>query len=177
MSACKEIVPLLSAHADAELSPGEREPVAQHLPGCAACRERLAFFAAQGAALRERVVARAAGADFSRLTDRVMARVGSSSSGDQRPRAAERLSLWSREMWGAHRAMMAAAGSFALAACLALAVLLQPARPDDFAQQAELLSDAAQSQVDEVDFGTHDGAVMRLSDKTEVIWLGEDHAQ
>ena len=64
-----------------------------------------------------------------------------------------------------------------LAACLALAVLLQPARPDDFAQQAELLSDAAQSQVDEVDFGTHDGAVMRLSDKTEVIWLGEDHAQ
>jgi hypothetical protein len=80
-------------------------------------------------------------------------------------------------MWGAHRAMMATAGSVALAACLALVVFLQPPRPDDNAQAAELLADAALSQVDEVDFGTHDGAVMRLSDKTPVIWLGEDHAQ
>ena len=173
MSACKEIVSLLSAHADGELSPPEREQAAQHLPGCAACRERLAFFAAQGTALRERVVARAAGRDLSRLTEQVMARVAK----DRRPRAAERLSLWSSEMWGAHRAMLAAAGSFALAACLALVVFLQPQRPDESAQQAELLADAAQPQVDEVDFGTHDGAVMRLSDKTPVIWLGEDHAQ
>ena len=134
----------------------------------------LAFLAAQGAALREAVVARAAPADFARLTDRVMARVATES----RPGASRRLSLWSSEMWGAHRAMMTAAGSFALAACLALAVLLQPATPlDDGAQQAELLSDAAQPQVDEVDFGTHDGAVLRLQDKTPVIWLGEDHAQ
>ncbi len=177
MSACKEIVPLLSAHADGELSPGEGELVLRHLPGCDACHGRLAFFAAQGAALRERVVARAAGKDFSRLTDQVMARVANSSSiaAGQRLRTAERLSLWSSEMWGAHRVMMATAGSFALAACLALAVFLQPVLPDDSAQLAEL--DAAQSQVDEVDFGTHDGAVMRLPDRTPVIWLGEDHAQ
>ncbi len=175
MSACRETVPLLGAHQDGELSQDEREAVEQHLSGCAACRERLAFVAAQGTALRERAVARAAGADFSRLTDRVMAQVAQAAA---RPPATERFSLWSREMWGAHRALMTAGGSLALAASLALAVLLQPARSsDDFAQQAELLSDAAQPQVDEVDFGTHDGAVLRLQDKTPVIWLGEDHAQ
>ena len=173
MSSCREMVPLIGAHADGELSRTERETVEQHLGGCGECRERVKFFAAQGTALRQRVVSRAAEADFSRLTDRVMARVAKQAS----PPAAERLSLWTREMWGAHRAMVATAGSFALAACLALVVLLQPTRGDDFAQQAELLADAAQTQVDEVDFGTHDGAVMRLQDKTQVIWLGEDHPQ
>ena len=174
MSACKEIVPLLGAQQDGELTQREREEVGRHLEGCASCRERLAFLSAQGAALRERVAARAASADLTRLADRVLARVATGT----RLGAGLRLSLWSSEMWGAHRAMVAAAGSFALAACLALAVLLQPAGPvDDRAQQAELLSDAAQPQVDEVDFGTHDGAVLRLQDKTPVIWLGEDHAQ
>ena len=173
MTACREIAPLLGAHTDGELAHGERARVEQHLPGCDPCRQRLAFTAAQGLALRERVVARAAPADFSRLADQVMARVAR-----QTPRSApERLSAWSRELWAVHRAVVTAAGSFALAACLALAVFLQPARVDDNAQQAELLSDAAQPQIDEVDFGTHDGAVLRLADKTPVIWLGEDHPQ
>ena len=171
MSACREVVPLLGALRDGELSQDQHAEVEQHLSGCASCRERLAFFGAQGAALRESFQARSAAVDFSRLTDRVMARVA------KHPQRS-RLSLWSQDLWGAHRAMVTAAGSFALAACLALAVFLQPGRPaDDGALQAELLSDAAQPQVDEVDFGTHDGAVLRLQDKTPVIWLGEDHPQ
>lgn len=175
MSACRtEIMPLLGAFADGELSPDERERVQQHLAGCGDCRARQAFLAAQGAALRERVVARAAerpAADFTRLTERVMARVAAAP-----PRS--RLGQWSSSMWAAHRAAVTAAGSFAVAACLALAVFLQPgSRSDEGLQQAESLADAAQTQVDEVDFGTHDGAVLRLHDKTSVIWLGEDHAQ
>ena len=105
MSACKEIVPRLGALLDHELSQGDRAAVEDHLRGCAGCGDRAALFKAQGAALREWAAASEAGVDFSRLTDRVMSRVAL----ETRPAGVERISLWSGEMWGAHRSLLAAA--------------------------------------------------------------------
>lgn len=171
MTGCREAAEQLSALHDGALAADARAEVALHVEGCAACRDRIALFAAQGDALREHLSARSAGVDFSRLTDRVMARVAR-----QRPLSLpERLSHAGGQLWAAHRAALAATGSFALAACLAVALFFRPLLPDETVQQAELSSDATLSQVDEVDFGSHDGAVLRLPDKTQVIWLGEDH--
>ena len=33
------------------------------------------------------------------------------------------------------------------------------------------------AQLEVVDFGSHDGAVMQLRDKTPVIWLGREHPE
>lgn len=174
MTTCKDVVPLLGASGDGELPQDDRARVQGHLALCDACRTRSAVLSAQGTALRERVVARAASADFSRLADRVMARV----SREKPSSAMAGLGIRMSELWGAHRAAFAAAGSFALAACLALAVFLRPVPLDEGAvQRAQLLADAAEPQVDEVDFGSHDGAVLQLRDKTPVIWLGEDRHQ
>ena len=170
MTPCKDFVALLGPLADGALPSAEAGPVQAHLAGCAACRTRSALLAAQGAALRERAVASAASVDFTRLTDRVMARVSA-----ERPSRLQQLPVWMSELVGAHRPAFAAAGSFALAACLALAVFFRPAPADDLAlQRAQLVADAAEPQVDEVDFGSHDGAVLQLRDRTPVIWLGED---
>jgi hypothetical protein len=58
------------------------------------------------------------------------------------------------------------------AACLLLAVfLLPPQRPDE----PQFLADAS-SQVEEVEFGTHDGAVLQLPQNTTVIWMADDKA-
>jgi negative regulator of sigma E activity len=110
------------------------------------------------------MAARAAGADFDGFADRVLERVRA-----EKPRPWAGASVWAREMLGAHRTFASAAG-LAVAACMALAVVFLP-------QQAAPADDAApdgNSQVEEVDFGTHDGAVLQLPHETTVIWMSED---
>ena len=167
MKRCEEVVPLLGPLLDTALPDDDRAWVDDHLAGCASCRGRKALLAAQGLALREVVRARGKAADFSGFADRVMARV-------QNDRSPAPVTAYGSELWGAHKGAFAAAGGLALAACLALAVLFvsPPAEPDDGA----LLADARASQVEEVDFGTHDGAVLQLPHETTVIWMSDDRA-
>lgn len=167
MKRCEEVVPLLGPRGDAALPDDDRAWVDDHLDGCAACRDRQALLAAQAEALREVLRARGQAADFSGFADRVMARVAND-------RAPAPVAAYGSELWGAHKGAFAAAGGLALAACMALSVLfVSPrTRPDDGA----LLADARASQVEEVDFGTHDGAVLQLPHGTTVIWMSEDRA-
>jgi hypothetical protein len=95
----------------------------------------------------------------------VLARVG-----EQRA-APSRLPVWGREMWWAHRGAFLSAGGLAAAACVALAVFLSPSRADD--DELALLADNS-PQVEEVEFGTRDGAVLQLPQQTTVIWMSDD---
>ena len=167
MKRCEDAVPLLGPLLDSALSEDDRDWVEEHLRECAACRDRRALIAAQGAAIRERLEARSAQADFSGFVDKVLARAHS----EKELRGLEHARVWGGEMWGAHRRLIAAASGLAVAAGLAMAVLFAPqAQPP-----AEvLLADASIPQIDEVDFGSHDGAVTQLRDQTPVIWLSED---
>jgi anti-sigma factor RsiW len=164
MKRCEDVVPLLGPFADAALPGDDREWVEEHLRACAACRDRLALIVAQGAALREALQSRAASARFDGLADRVLARVA-----DDPGRAP--LPVWFSELWSAHRGAFAAASGFAAAAAVALAVFFTPAQTFD---DAALLADASVLDVQQVDFGTHDGAVLQLPHDTTVIWMSED---
>ena len=77
--------------------------------------------------------------------------------------------MWGREVWWSHRRALTAAGGFALAACAALAIVFAPAGPKD---DPALLADNS-PQVDAVDFGTREGAVLQLPQAT-VIWMSDD---
>ena len=163
MKRCEEVVPLLGPMLDKALPDDDREWVEEHLAGCGSCRDRQALIAAQGQALRDLYAAKPA--DFSGFADKVMARVASDQSRSPLP-------VWFSEMWQAHRGAFAAAGGLALAACMALAVLfVPPAAPLD---DGALLADASGPQIERVDFGTHDGAVLQLPRQTTVIWMSED---
>ena len=167
MKGCEEVVPLLGPLLDAALQEDDRSWVESHLKGCASCRDRKAFIAAQGEALREVLQARGAAADFSGFSDRVLARV-------EKDKASTPASAYGSELWGAHKGAFAAAGGLALAACMALAVLFLPAGTDP--EDGALLADARASQVESVDFGTREGAVLQLSHETTVIWMSDDRA-
>jgi hypothetical protein len=169
MKRCEEVVPLLGPLLDAALPDDDREWVEDHVKGCASCRDRQALIAAQGAALREVLAARADKADFTGFSDRVLARVAADKS-----RAP--LSVWGSELWGAHRSAFTAAGGLAVAACLALAVWFAPARVVP-ADDGDLMLADARTQIEDVDFGTHDGAVLDLPQDTTVIWMSEDRQQ
>ena len=58
-----------------------------------------------------------------------------------------------------------------IACCVAAAVIFLPAR----SQEVALLADNS-PQVEEVDFGTRDGAVLQLPRQTTVIWMSDDRA-
>lgn len=164
MKRCEEVVPLLGPLADDALPADDRAWVTDHARGCPSCRDRLALIGAQGQALREAVAVRAARLELDGFSDRVMARIG-----EQRA-APSRLPVWSREMWWAHRGALISAGGLAAAACLALAVFFSPSRSDD---DLGLLADNS-PQVEEVEFGTRDGAVLQLPQQTTVIWMSDD---
>ena len=166
MRGCEEVVPLLGPLHDGALADDDRAWVEDHVRGCASCRDRLALTAASAQAVRESVIARARGLDLTRLPDRVMARVR-----EDRAAAAERAAVWGREMWWTHRRAFAAAGGLAVAACMAAAVLFLPWRRDD----AALIADNS-PQIEEVDFGTRNGAVLQLPRQTTVIWMSDDRA-
>ena len=168
MKRCLDVVPLLGPLMDSALHEDDRDWVEEHLRECASCRDRQALLAAQAAAVRERLEARGAQADFSGFADKVLARA----QAEQQMRGMEHLRVWGGEMWGAHRRTIGAASGLAAAACLAVAVLFTPPAAD--APEETLLADASLPQIEEVDFGSHDGAVTQLGDKTPVIWLSED---
>jgi hypothetical protein len=73
-------------------------------------------------------------------------------------------------MWWAHRRAFAAVSGVALAACVALGVFVASSGSDD---DGALLADNS-PQIEEVEFGTHDGAVLQLPQQTTVIWMSED---
>jgi anti-sigma factor RsiW len=166
MKRCEEVVPLLGPLHDGALAEDDRAWVEDHVRGCPSCQDRLALIAAQGRALRSAIEARASELDLSRLADRVMARAANERSG-----FAGRAPVWGREMWWAHRGAFAAGSGLALAACIAAAVIFLPSRADEIG----LLADNS-PQVEEVDFGTHDGAVLQLPRQTTVIWMSDDRA-
>jgi anti-sigma factor RsiW len=165
MKRCQEVVPLLGPHIDGALPDDDLAWVDDHLRGCASCTDRKALFVAQGDALREVLSARGAAADFTGFAGRVLARVGND-------RAGPPLRAYGSELWGAHKRAFAAAGGLALAGCMALAVLFFPQRIQS-ADDAALLAEAG-SEIQVVDFGTHDGAVLQLPHDTTVIWMSDD---
>ena len=170
MRKCKDLVPLLGPMLDGELPEDDRAWVEEHLAGCTACRDRQALIAAQGQALRDHYGKEAL--DFTGFTDKVMARVAA-----DKGRAP--VGVWGNELWQAHRSAFMATSGLAVAACLALAVLFTPPKA---AEKPVMLAAASLPappaapgvQVDEVDFGTHDGAVLQLPQQTTVIWMAED---
>ncbi len=164
---CEDVVPLLGPLVDAALPDDDRDWVLEHVRGCASCRDRQALIVAQGNALREALSAHAAAADFTGFADRVMARVA-------QDRGPIPLRVRGSELWGAHRGAFTALGGLAVAACVALAVFFAPPQAD--ADERALLADASNPQVEEVDFGTHDGAVLQLPHQTTVIWMSDDRA-
>jgi anti-sigma factor RsiW len=157
----------LGPHLDSALSEDDAEWVEEHLRECARCRDRQALLAAQAQAIRERL--QSAPADFSGFADKVMARVRE----EKKLGAGEHLRVWGSEMWGAHRGAFAAASGLAAAACLALASLLSPPAAQE--PGGTLLAEASLPQFEQLDFGSHDGAVLQLRNETAVIWLSEDH--
>jgi anti-sigma factor RsiW len=168
MKLCQEVVPLLGPRIDGALPDDDLAWVDDHLRGCASCTDRKALFVAQGDALREALSARGAAADFTGFADRVLARVGND-------RAGPPLRAYGSELWGAHKRAFAAAGGLALAGCMALAVLFFPQGLQS-ADEAALLAEASAPEIQVVDFGTHDGAVLQLPHDTAVIWMSDDRA-
>jgi anti-sigma factor RsiW len=166
MKRCADAVPLLGPLHDGALADDDRAWVDDHLRGCSSCRDRLALIEAQAQAMREVLAARVARLDFSGFEDRVLQKLRK-----ERAAAMDRAPVWGREMWWAHRRAFTAAGGLAVAACLALAVVFAPSRTEDLA----LLADNS-PQIDEVDFGTRDGAVLQLPRQTTVIWMSDDRA-
>jgi anti-sigma factor RsiW len=160
---CAEVLPFLGALADGAVREDDKTWVEAHLADCGACPDRLLLLKAQGNALREAVRARAAAANFDGFADKVLARARK-----EKPRGFEGSFVWTREMYGAHRGAFAGAAGLMLAACMALAVVFVPGQ----AAPEEL---ALESQVEMVDFGTHDGAVLQLPHDTTVIWMSDDH--
>ncbi len=167
MKRCEEVVPLLGPRLDGALPDDDRAWVDDHVRACAACRDREALTRAQAEAIRESVTARAAQIDLAGFADRVLARVQK----EGRSAAGERAKVWSHEMWWAHKAILSAGSGLALAACLALGVFFVRQQP-----AGEILVADNSPQVEEVDFGTHDGAVLELPGQTTVIWMSDDRA-
>jgi anti-sigma factor RsiW len=168
MKRCEDVVPLIGPLLDAALAADDRAWVDEHLRGCAACGARRALLLAQAQALREVIRARAAALSLAGFSDRVLARVRE----ERPPSIQERAPIWGREMWWAHRGALTAGSGLALAACMALFVLfLPPASIDDGPAAAD-----NSPQVEEVDFGTRDGAVLQLGGETTVIWMSDDGA-
>jgi anti-sigma factor RsiW len=165
MKRCEEVVPLLGPLLDGALADDGRARVEEHLRGCASCRGRQALIAAQGQALREALIAQAAKLDLSALPGRVLARVASE------PDRASRTPVWGREMWWAHKGAFTAAGGLMAAACMALALFLAPTGSTE--EERGALADNS-PQVEQVDFGTRDGAVLQLPGQTTVIWMSDD---
>jgi anti-sigma factor RsiW len=168
MKRCLDVVPLIGPLLDGALPPDDRAWVEDHLRGCEACGLRRALLVAQAQALRDALQARAAAISLAGFSDRVLARVRK----DAPLRAREQARVWGQEMWWAHRGVLTAGSGLALAACMALFMFFQPpASADD----GPVLADNS-PQVEEVDFGTRDGAVLQLGRETTVIWMSDDRA-
>ena len=167
---CEESVPLLGPWIDGELAEEDSAWLAEHVSCCKVCSARKALLEAQRDAVREVVVARAASADLSGLADAVLARV----QNDRAPAPVLRLRVWGSETWRAHRTRISAAAGLMVAASLALVAIFSPLR-SDAPGRGPLLADARapNTTVDEVDFESHEGAVLQAG-QTTVIWVDDD---
>lgn len=167
MKRCEDVAPLIGALLDGALGAGDRAWVDEHVRGCAACSDRKALILAQAQALRDVVRARAAALSLSGFSDRVLARVRA----EEKSRIGEQARIWGREMWWAHRGILTAGSGLALAACMALFLFLPAVSVDDGPAVAD-----NSPQVEEVDFGTRNGAVLQLGRETTVIWMSDDRS-
>jgi len=167
---CEESVPLLGPWIDGELAAEDSAWLAEHVDCCKACSARKALLEAQRDAVREAVVGKAASADLSGLADAVLARL----QNDQSPAPVLRLRVWGTETWRAHRTRISAAAGLAVAASLALVAIFSPLRRDT-PGRGPLLADARgpNTTVEEVDFESHEGAVLQAG-QTTVIWVDDD---
>jgi anti-sigma factor RsiW len=166
MKGCEEVVPLIGPLLDGVLDDDDRAWVEDHVSGCAGCRGRRALTLAQAQALREVLAGRAAALPLAGLSERVLARVRE----QQRAVMGGPSGVFWRELWWAHRGALTAGSGLALAACMAVAVFLGPGGT---AGSGPVVADNS-PQLEEVDFGTHDGAVLQLAGQTTVIWMSED---
>jgi len=166
---CEESVPLLGPWIDGELAEEDSAWLAEHVSCCKACSARKALLEAQRDAIREAVVDKAASADLSGLADAVLARVRN----DRDPAPVLRLRVWGTETWRAHRTGISAVAGLAVAASLALVALLPPRV--ETTPRGTLVADARgpNTTVEEVDFESHEGAVLQ-SGQTTMIWIDDD---
>ena len=171
---CQDAVALLGPALDGELPTEDRAWIDEHLGGCASCRERQLFLAAQADGLRQALSARADMVDFSAFTARVMERV---SAAQERPAPLfERVAVWLRETFAANRFALGAGAGLTAAAALALVVVLQPAgRTGNSAGERLALAAAdvqGQADVEELDVYGQEGTVLQLPGQT-VIWVDD----
>ena len=162
---CEESVPLIGPYLDGELPEEDLVWLEEHLSDCDACTARKNLLVAQGAAIRERAAARVLQADLSGVPDAVLARIDREGTRPVPP-----LAVWGSEIWGAHRAVLSAGAGVALAGCLALALFLAPQRQNPVVlAQAQALG----TTIDEIDFESHEGAVLQ-NGATTTIWVDDD---
>ena len=174
---CLDAIPLLGPALDGELPESDFRWLSDHLGGCGGCRERQALISAQAAALRERLSERASQADFALFADGVMARIGAEQTRRWSPPIGERLSVWSRETFSAHRFAFGAGAGFAAAAAIAVVAALRPPlpleRPARPIALASMDTTANQAQIDALDVYGQEGIVLQFPGQT-VIWVTED---
>ena len=173
---CLDAIPLLGPALDGELPESDLRWLAGHVGGCAGCRERQALIAAQATALRERLSAQAGQADFARFADRVMARISEEQTQRKTPPLGERLSVWLRETFSAHRFAFRAGAGLTAAAAVALLVVLRPPQPVERTEPQVALAAANalnEAQIDALDVYGQEGAVLQFPGQT-VIWVSED---
>lgn len=162
---CEESVPLIGPYLDGELPEEDLVWLEEHLSDCDPCTSRKNLLIAQAEAIRERAAARAREADLSGVADAVLARIDREALRPVPP-----LSVWGLEMWGAHRAALSTGAGVAIAGCLALALFLAPQRP---APVTLAQAQTAGASIDEIDFESHEGAVLQ-NGATTTIWVDDD---
>jgi anti-sigma factor RsiW len=173
---CPDVVPLLGPLIDDELPLADRTWVEEHLKACESCGARRALLQAQGTSLRERMREKARDADLSRLADQVLARIAA-----ERPvPLAERVRLWLRETFGAHRLAFGASAGLAAAAALLVAVVGRPASQRSDGRPIELASAAqgtqSEAQIEALDVYGQEGTVLQFPGQT-VIWVEDEPAR
>jgi hypothetical protein len=111
------------------------------------------------------VIGKAAHADLSKVTAAVLARVA-------RQRRSPPVSVWSSELWRAHRLRISTAAAVALAASIAAIALVRPfgrGAPTKVPSGGQLVS------IDDVDFAGRHGMVLQ-SGETAIIWLSQERS-
>jgi anti-sigma factor RsiW len=174
---CLDAVPLLGPALDGELPESDAAWLEEHVAGCPACRDRQALLAAQGAALRSALTAKADQGVFSRFADRVLARVQTDEAAHRKAPRLERLAVWLREAFAANRfAFGVGAGAIGAAAVVLLAVHRPPMPSSESAALAAADIPAHEAEIERLDVYGQEGTVLQLPGQT-VIWVSDEPAQ
>lgn len=113
---CKRFQKWISAYADGEAKPRERDQLETHLFGCGECRARLEALASLSAAISDRFDAVADEADFSGFSAKVFQKIGT-----EKPGLLERVRVYWSEVFAHHRVAVLSSMATAVAT-LAVAV-------------------------------------------------------